>query len=142
MPRRLAEEEIRLLKQSGYSEKSIKLYIDKVNMGVISKPDIVETHVGPCGDVIELYLRIGKNNVIEDAKFHYLGCPGSAAAASALTELIKDKTVNKAKKLTTSDILKQLGGLPKPKLDCPKLVITALRKAISEYEKRKGRSNA
>jgi nitrogen fixation NifU-like protein len=142
MPRRLAEEEIRLLKQSGYSEKSIKLYIDKVNMGVLRKPDVVETHIGPCGDVIKLYLRIGKNHVIEDAKFHYLGCPGSAAAASALTELVKDKAISKAKKLTANDILNQLGGLPKPKLDCPKLAITALQKAIAKYEKRKGHSNA
>jgi len=142
MLRRLTEAEIRLLKESGYSEKAIKLYADKVNIGVIRKPDIVKTHIGPCGDVIKLYLRIGKNNIIEDAKFHYLGCPGSAAAASALTELVKDKSVNKAKKLTANDILKQLGGLPKPKLDCPKLAITALQKAIAEYEKRKGHSNA
>jgi len=108
MLRRLTEAEIRLLKESGYSEKTIKLYADKVNIGIIRKPDIVKTHIGSCGDVIKLYLRIGKNNIIEDAKFHYLGCPGSAAAASALTELVKDKAVNEAKKLTANDILKQL----------------------------------
>jgi nitrogen fixation NifU-like protein len=142
MLRRLTEAEIRLLKESGYSEKTIKLYADKVNIGIMAKPDIVKTHIGPCGDVIKLYLRISKNNIIEDAKFNYLGCPGSAAAASALTELVKDKAVNEAKKLTTIDVLKQLGGLPKPKLDCPKLVITALQKAIAGYEKRKGHSNA
>ena len=142
MLRTLTDEQLRLLRESGYSEKTIQLYADKVNIGVIRKPDVVETYIGPCGDVIELYLRIGRNNVIQDAKFNYLGCPGSAAAASALTELVKDKTVNKAKKLTATDILKQLEGLPKPKLDCPKLVIAALQKAIAKYEKRKGHSHA
>jgi nitrogen fixation NifU-like protein len=141
MPRRVSGAEIRLLKEAGYSEKTIRLYADKVNMGVLRKPDVVETHIGPCGDVLKLYLRIGRNNVIGDAKFNYLGCPGSASAASALTELVKGKTVSEAKRLTANDILKQLGGLPKPKLDCPKLAITALHEAIAKYEKRKGHSN-
>jgi nitrogen fixation NifU-like protein len=103
---------------------------------------VVQTHIGPCGDVLKLYLRMGKNNIIKDAKFHYLGCPGSAAAASALTTLVKNKSVDMVRKLTANDILKQLGGLPKAKLDCPKLAITALQKAIAEYEKGEGHSNA
>jgi hypothetical protein len=42
--------------------------------------------------------------------------------------------------MTEDDVLNELGGLPKTKLDCPKLAITTLRKAIAEYEKIKGRS--
>ena len=48
-------------------------------------------------------------------QFYYLGCPGSAASASAMTMLLKGKTVNQAKKMTESDILNELGGLPKLK---------------------------
>ena len=109
-------------------------------MGALENPTVVTTYLGSCGDLIELYLKIDKNGTIEDAKFYYLGCPGSASSASAMTELVKGKTIDQAKKITEDNVLNELGGLPKMKLDCPKLAIKALRKAIAEYEKIMGRS--
>jgi len=126
--------------ESGYSKKAIELYVNNVNVGTLEKPSIVTTFLGPCGDLIKLYLRINERDVIEEAKFHYLGCPGSAASASALTMLLKGKNVNQAKKMTEDDIITELGGLPKLKRDCAKLSTKTLRKAIAEYEKQKGRS--
>jgi NifU-like protein involved in Fe-S cluster formation len=104
----------------------------------LENPTVVTTFLGPCGDLIKLYLRINERDVIEDAKFYYLGCPGSAASASAMTTLLKNKTVNQAKKLTEDDILVELGGLPKAKLECATLSVKTLRKAIAEYERLKG----
>jgi nitrogen fixation NifU-like protein len=137
MMRKLTEEELKLLKESGYSEKAIRLYADRKNVGVIDDPDVVETYAGPCGDVIRLYIKVDKSELVSEAKFHYLGCPGSAASTSAMIDLIKGKTVDAAEKITENDILNELGGLPKPKLDCPKLTITALRKALIKYQKQK-----
>jgi nitrogen fixation NifU-like protein len=129
-----------LLAESGYPKKAIELYVNNVNVGALKNPTVVTTYFGPCGDLIKLYLRVNKKGIVEDAKFYYLGCPGSASSASAMTELLKGKTVDQANKITEDDILKELGGLPKTKLDCPKLAVKALRKAIAEYEKMKGRS--
>jgi nitrogen fixation protein NifU and related proteins len=124
--------------ESGYSKKAIELYINRVNVGAMDNPSVVSTFLGPCGDLIELYLAID-DKVIKDAKFYYLGCPGSATSASAMTSLLKGKTIGQAKKLTEEDILNELDGLPKSKSDCVKLSIKTLRKAIAEYEKLKGR---
>lgn len=140
MSRKLSEEELRLMVESGYSSKAIKFYVDNVNVGKLEDATLVTTFLGPCGDLIELYLRINEKDVVEDAKFYYLGCPGSASSASAMTSLLKGKTVTQAKKLTEDDVLVELGGLPKSKLDCARLSIRTLRKAIAEYEKLKGRS--
>ena len=137
--RKLSEEELKLMVESGYSSKAIKYYVDNVNVGKLENPTVVTTFLGPCGDLIKLYLKINKENVIEDAKFYYLGCPGSASSASAMTTLLKGKTINQAKKMTGNDILAELGGLPKSKLDCATLSIKTLRKAIAEYEKLQGR---
>jgi NifU-like protein involved in Fe-S cluster formation len=139
MSRKLSEEELKLMAESGYSKKAIDLYVNKVNMGPLKNPSVVTTFLGPCGDLIKLYLQIGKGDKIENASFYYLGCPGSATSASAMTTLLKGKTVNQAKNITEDDILKELGGLPKSKSDCAKLSIKTLRKAIAEYEKQKGR---
>jgi NifU-like protein involved in Fe-S cluster formation len=124
--------------ESGYSKKAIELYVNNVNVGTLKNPTVVTTFFGPCGDLIKLSLKINERDVIEDAKFYYLGCPGSAASASAMTTLLKNKTVNQAKKLTEDDILVELGGLPKSKLECATLSVKTLRKAIAEYERLKG----
>jgi len=140
MSRKLTEEELKLLTESGYPKKAIELYVNNVNVGALENPTVVTTYFGSCGDLIKLYLKIDKKGSIEDAKFYYLGCPGSASSASAMIELSKGKTISEAKKITEDDVLNALGGLPKTKLDCPKLAIKTLRKAIAEYEKMVGRS--
>ncbi len=139
MSRNLSEEELELMLESGYSKKAIELYVNKVNVGTLENPNVVTTFLGPCGDLIKLYIKIGKKDIIEDAKFYYLGCPGSASSVSAMTMLLKGKSVTQAKKMTEDDILMELEGLPKSKLACAKLPIKTLRKAIAEYEKLKGR---
>ena len=137
--RKLSEEELKLMVESGYSSKSIKFYVDNVNVGKLEKPTVVTTFLGSCGDLIKLYLKINEKNIIEDASFYYLGCPGSASSASAMTTLLKGKTIDQAKKMTGDEILAELGGLPKSKLDCTTLSIKTMRKAIAEYEKLMGR---
>ena len=130
---------MKLMAESGYSEKAIDLYVNNVNMGPLENPSLITTFRGKCGDIIKLYLQIGKKDKIEKASFYYLGCPGSAASASAMTSLLKGMTVTQAKNMTEDDILKELDGLPKSKSDCATLSIKTLRKAIAEYEKQRGR---
>jgi NifU-like protein involved in Fe-S cluster formation len=127
------------MQESGYPSKAIELYVNSVNVGKLENPTVVTTFLGSCGDLIKLYLKINEKNVIEDASFFYLGCPGSASSASAMTTLLIGRTIDQAKKMTGDDILAELGGLPKSKLDCTTLSIKTLRKAIAEYEKLQGR---
>jgi nitrogen fixation NifU-like protein len=126
--------------ESGYSKKAIELYVNNVNVGTLQNPSVVTTFLGPCGDLIKLYLRINEKEIVDEAKFYYLGCPGSAASASAMTMLLKNKTISQAKKLTESDILAELGGLPKSKRECATLCLRTLRKGIAEYERAQGRA--
>jgi NifU-like protein involved in Fe-S cluster formation len=140
MREKLKEETPRLMAELGYSNKAIELYVNNANVGELKKPDVFTTYLGACGDFVELYLKIDKAGIVKNGKFYYVGCPGSAASVSAMIALIKGKTINEVKKLTEHDILNELGGLPKEKIDCAKLAISTLRKAIAEYEKMKGRS--
>jgi NifU-like protein involved in Fe-S cluster formation len=135
MQKKATKEELELLRESGYSDKAIELYLNKVNMGILEKPDVVETYTGPCGDVVRIYLTLDRNDVIRDAKFQSLGCPGVATAASAMTSLLKGRTIEAAKEMTEEDVFNELGGLPDPKIDCIELVLRTLRKAIASYER-------
>ena len=130
----LSKEELSLLVEAGYSRKAIELYDGKINVGVMENPDVTLTYTGSCGDTIKLYLKISKSDVIEDAKFQYLGCPASAICGSTLTQIIKGKTLQEAKKITEDDVLRELSSLPDEECHCAKLNVTTLYKTISRYE--------
>ena len=139
MSKKLTTEEVELLKDAGYSEKVIELYKNKINFGMIKDSDVNLAYTGHCGDTMKIYLKISDEGVVEDAKFQYLGCPGAASSGSAITRIVKGKTLEEAKRITEHDILLELEGLPESKLDCPKLAVTTLQKAIAKYEEHKRR---
>jgi NifU-like protein involved in Fe-S cluster formation len=132
-------EESSLLLEAGYPRKAIELYTGRVNVGVIENPDVALAYKGPCGDTIKLFLKIDEDNLIDEAKFQYLGCPASAACGSILTQMIKGKTLPEAKKISEDDLLRELGGLPGEECHCAKLAVTTMQKTIAKYEENKKR---
>ncbi len=129
-----------LLEKSGYSNKAIKYYLKKVNVGYIDKPSVHSAYTGPCGDTMKVYLKI-ESNVIKDAKFQAIGCAGAFSAGSALMEMVKGKTLENAEAITEESIINFLGGIPKQKFHCTCLAKRTLRKAIEEYRRTKARIN-
>jgi nitrogen fixation NifU-like protein len=128
------EERLReLLRKAGYSEKATDYYIEKRNVGVIEDAESAESHTGLCGDSMRVYLKIEKGLII-DAKFQAVGCAGAFASGSALTDMVKGKTLKSAEKITEREVTRQLGKLPGPKLHCVRLAVDALRKSITSYK--------
>lgn len=130
----------RLLEKSGYSIKAIKYYVKKVNVGRIENPSAHLTYTGPCGDSMEVYLKI-ESDIIKDAKFQAVGCAGAFSAGSALMGIVKEKTLEEAEKITEEDIINFLGGIPKQKIHCACLAKRTLQKAIEKYRHVKTRSD-
>ena len=62
-----------LLSEMGFSQKSIQILEQNLNMGIMDDPTITAQHEGSCGDILMLSLRIN-NNYIEDAMYEYIGC--------------------------------------------------------------------
>ncbi len=129
-------QETKRLIELGYSDKAIELYQNDVNVGVIENPDANAVFLGISGDLIRLYIKL-KGEIVEDAKFLCYGCPASSSAMSALTLIIKGRSLSAVKKLTADDLLKTLGGLPETKQECAEIAIKTLKKAVAEYEKPK-----
>ena len=127
------EKRITLLQAMGYPDKAINYILNKTNVGEISQPSVSAKNQGTCGDIMILHLLIQKE-VINDAKYDYIGCAGLQAAASALTEMIKGLHLKEAAKIQAQDVLNFLGGLPQQKHECALLASNTLKKALEEYQ--------
>lgn len=95
-----------------------------------------------CGDVMKVFIKIGKNKkgeeFIKDISFQTFGCVAAISSSDALCELAKGKTVKEALKITRDDIVKKLHGLPSIKFHCSVLGEEALQKAIENYRNKVG----
>jgi len=124
---------VELLRKVGYSEKAVDYYMKKLNVGVIEGAEGVDSYGGPCGDSMRVYLKV-EEGVIRDAKFEAVGSVGTFASGSAVTEMIKGKTLREAGKITENTVLEDIGKLPAQWYSGPSLVIDALRKAIERLQ--------
>lgn len=120
-----------------YSDKVNDHFNNPRNVGSMDKADIsVGTGlVGApsCGDVMKLQIKVDENGLIQDAKFKTFGCFSAIASSSVVTEWVKGKTLDEAKKIKNTDIAEHL-ALPPVKIHCSVLAEDAIRMAIEDYK--------
>ena len=115
-----------------YSERVIDHFLNPRNLGQIADADGFGSVTGPCGDTMEIWLQV-KDGLMSNATFWTDGCGSTIAAGSMVTELVKGRSIIEAQRITPTDILDALGGLPEESLHCALLAADTLTEAIKDY---------
>jgi nitrogen fixation NifU-like protein len=120
---------------SVYSEIILDYYRHPRNKGTLDHPQISAKDSNPlCGDIIEMQLELDKNNSVKEVRFNGQGCAISQASASMLTELVKGKTLDDARKISKDEILSLIGGqLSAVRLKCALLSLKVLKTGVYNY---------
>ncbi len=127
------EERIRKEEREIYTERTLAEAYNPRNVGELGNPDGAARVTGPCGDTMQIHLRVD-NGIIVASKFITDGCGASIACGSVVTELVKGKTVEEAFAIEDKDILSVLGGLPEENIHCAMLAVETLRAALEDYK--------
>jgi nitrogen fixation NifU-like protein len=117
-----------------YSVQVLDHFQNPRNPGEVANPDATAQVENPaCGDVLKLTLRIDDGRIAE-IRFLAKGCVPAIAGGSALTELVKGRTVAEAHVLKREELVDALGGLPEASSHASHLAMDTLAKALGQIK--------
>ncbi len=123
----------------GLGEAQFEIILDHYrnprNYGELGDASVKVKDSNPlCGDVVEVFLKINSEGVVEKATFRGHGCAISQASASMLIESIQGKKLEELKTLDKQHIFDMLGIEVGPvRVKCALLPLKALKAAVYSY---------
>ncbi len=122
-----------------YSQQVLDHFEHPRNAGTIVSPDASVRIENPaCGDVMQLTAKFSGNR-IEDIRFRAKGCVASMACASALTELVRGKSIADARRVSREELLAAVGGLPPASMHATHLAMDALKAALDQFARKQAK---
>ncbi len=119
---------------NNYNPRVIDHLVRPRNAGELEAPSGVgESGDAACGDVARFTVGIEENH-LEEIRYKVYGCVACIAAGSALSELVRDRPLPEAARVSKADLEDSLGGpLPAGKEHALTLVLDALHKALEDH---------
>jgi NifU-like protein involved in Fe-S cluster formation len=110
-----------------YSVEVLDHFQNPRNPGDIESPDASAELENPaCGDILRLTVKLDGDR-ITDIRFRAKGCVPAIACGSAITQWVKGKTIQEARRLTRDELVQAVGGLPEASSHASHLAIDTLQ---------------
>jgi len=117
-----------------YSQQLLDHFEHPRNPGEVAEPDVtVQVENPACGDILRLSMKVTNGHVAEIG-FLAKGCVPAMACGSALTELVKGKSVEAATRLRREELVQAVGGLPEASGHASHLAMDALAAALKQLK--------
>lgn len=117
-----------------YSPQLLDHFENPRNAGEVAFPEASAQIENPaCGDILELSISTEGGRITE-AGFLAKGCVPAMACASALTELIKGRTIQEAQRLRREELIAAIGGLPEASTHASHLAMDALAAVLKKLK--------
>jgi len=117
-----------------FNERLLDHFRNPRNVGELEAPAVtVEVGNPACGDILRLSVKVKEGRVAE-IRFQAKGCVPAMACGSALTDLVRGKSVTEASRLQPEDVVKAVGGLPQASGHAGYLAIDALSAVLKQVK--------
>ena len=124
-----------------YSPQLLDHFEHPRNAGAVDGADASARMENPaCGDILELALKLDGGRIAE-IRFRARGCVAAMACGSALTELVRGKSLDDARRLTREELLRAVGGLPQASSHASHLAMDALDEVLRQAAQKNHRNS-
>jgi nitrogen fixation protein NifU and related proteins len=115
-----------------YSSELLDHFQNPRNVGDVESPNLSAQMENPaCRDVLKLTAKLAGRQ-IADIRFRAKGCVPAMACGSAITELVKGKTIEEARQVSREELLRAVGGLPEASGHAATLTMDTLKALLRE----------
>ncbi len=118
-----------------YKENILEHYKKPRNFGELPNASARAHAANPlCGDELDFWLVLDKNNNVTDVKFTGRGCTITIASASMLSEKIKGLSRREVEGISNDEAVKLLGVPVNPaRMKCATLALEAVQQAVGHH---------
>lgn len=125
------QEQIKIKMLEIYSATVVDHNLNPRNLGSFKDADGFGRVTGPCGDTMEIWLKVDDDTIVKTG-FATDGCGTTIASGSMITEMARGKSLIEAQKIGQQDVLDALDGLPEESEHCALLASNTLKAAVRD----------
>jgi nitrogen fixation NifU-like protein len=115
-----------------YSPEVLDHFQNPRNVGEVEAPDASAQLENPaCGDILKLTIKLDGDRIAA-IRFRAKGCVPAMACSSAITEIVKGKTVEKARRVSREELVQKVGGLPEASAHASHLAVDTLQALLQK----------
>jgi SUF system NifU family Fe-S assembly protein len=116
-----------------YSAQLLDHFEHPRHAGELQEPSAQALVENPaCGDVLALGIRV-EGGRIEEIAFRAKGCVPAMACASAVTELVRGRSIDEAASITKEDVRAAVDGVPPASGHALDLAVDAVQAVLSRF---------